>query len=657
MKERRINLQKILQLVLLIGLGSVFFSRPLISGIVYPWTGPLYLVVLVYLWFLLMLKQIFSGKIQIKLYLSFVPSLGFLLFMAVSWFYSLNVSQSFWVVVNFFSCFLFFYLTVQIVENDGERNWLLGCFLASSCLVALYGLYQYFYGLDETRHWAEIYLSTKNLASSFKARLSSNRIFSTLIYPNALGGFLILSLSLGVSLLLFYKEETKKLLVRILLVVIIFSSFFCMLLGRPVCIFWAAISSLFMPVLFFTAIGLTFSKGAFLAACGSLMVLSYCFLKYRKRQFMARWTVIAFFFLVCLGIISFALPRSTNIFRTSTVRIGYWHGAVKAIMQNPWIGGGPGTFGFLYANNKSVGDEEETRMAHNDYLQIWSEFGSIAFVFYILFWIITLACMLKAMRKSFQDQDRASPVLIGVTAGLIGFFLHGFVDFDVYVPGISLCVWGLAGVAMTVNGKFRVSLINVETKWLKIFCIIAVFLLSAIIIRSIRNPVTGRIYRVEAMKLFSEGKISLALDLLKRSSSIDSKNAETLFALGRVLEISGRHREALDAYRKSLRYNNKSAAAALSVAVCLQRLEPLMRKDYSKEIIFYLNKAIENYPAKALYRLKLAEYFERIGKKKEAIAEYRKALERKADPKRVLPKIKFLTKKHKNLNIKNLKRG
>jgi len=72
---------------------------------------------------------------------------------------------------------------------------------------------------------------------------------------------------------------------------------------------------------------------------------------------------------------------------------------------------------------------EMTRLAHNDYLQQASDSGVLGFVAFSLF---VTASLWLLYRRSCSD-----PVRFAVWLALLGLSLHGFVEFNLYVPAIA----------------------------------------------------------------------------------------------------------------------------------------------------------------------------------------------------------------------------
>jgi len=119
-------------------------------------------------------------------------------------------------------------------------------------------------------------------------------------------------------------------------------------------------------------------------------------------------------------------------------RFDYWRAAVKITKERPLLGSGPGTFGQLYQRLKSP-DSEMARLAHNDYLEQFSDSGIPGGVAYSL-WIIFSMSLLGP--KIWHSSDWFS---VAVFLGLLGWFLQGLGEFGLYVPALAWSAFTLLG--------------------------------------------------------------------------------------------------------------------------------------------------------------------------------------------------------------------
>ena len=206
--------------------------------------------------------------------------------------------------------------------------------LVVAILVGLYGIYQHYWGLDQTREMIRMHGSGR-FSANFLARLGTDKVFSTFVFPPALAGYLILILPLALALFVFAGSGWQRILPGLTLIVGGGSLYF------------------------------TYSKGGWLSFVLSLGILVFILTRKRRRLFFIPFLVVAglFLFLVLSGIFpNINLAGFAESFR---VRIDYWKSGMEMLKDYFLPGSGLGTFGSLYAKYKLPG-AGETQLAHNN---------------------------------------------------------------------------------------------------------------------------------------------------------------------------------------------------------------------------------------------------------------------------------------------------
>ena len=82
------------------------------------------------------------------------------------------------------------------------------------------------------------------------------------------------------------------------------------------------------------------------------------------------------------------------------------------------------------------------RLAHNDYLEQFTDSGVIGGVAYSA-WIILV--LLTIGRSAWKTNE---PVLFAVFLGLLGWFVQGFSEFSLFVPALAWPAFALAGCGL-----------------------------------------------------------------------------------------------------------------------------------------------------------------------------------------------------------------
>ena len=339
------------------------------------------------------------------------------------------------VLAHFVACVVCFY--VGLLCSYGERSvaWLLPGLLGALLIVIAMGWQQHFGGLEQTRRYFFLYLypKLKEVPPEYLKKLSSPRIFSTLFYPNALAGALLLVLP---ACLQFTWQARERFTdgARIFLVLVIAS-------GALGCLYWSG------------------SKG------GWLLMLALCLLWLLRRPFSQRLKQGLIVAILMIGLAGFFWKYSGFFQKGATsvgARFDYWTAACKNTLAHPWIGTGPGTFSVVYARLKRP-ESEMSRLAHNDYLQQCSDSGVPGFVLYFGFIFASLVLgfpraesgqaasgplpsgLPKSKPKSAMppgrlttsEPDRNSNLWFALWLGALGWALQSFVEFGLYLPALA----------------------------------------------------------------------------------------------------------------------------------------------------------------------------------------------------------------------------
>ena len=304
-------------------------------------------------------------------------------------------------LLHFMVCVVVFYAAAGAVRDRRTLVWVSGGMALAAGLVLLSALNQHFGGLEATRAYA----AGENISPEMQLRLTSNRVFGTLVYPNALAGFLVVVFA--PVLLWCWRGPVRRWL-----------QWGLMLGSGGLMVFCLA---------------LTGSRGGFVAFA-VMIVVGLLVVVRRVWWLLAALAVLAIVFGVAhqAGFIRHGLS-------SASARGDYWRGAVAIALDHPWLGTGPGTFGSIYPKYKTA-TTEEAQLVHNSYLEMWSDSGVAAAAVFAVLWLVALWDGFKLARHNPGDL-----ALGAVLAALAGWIVHGLLDFDLYVPGVALPAFLLLG--------------------------------------------------------------------------------------------------------------------------------------------------------------------------------------------------------------------
>lgn len=312
-----------------------------------------------------------------------------------------------------------FYLGLFCLNRDKVAAFFLLPIATAFVAMLVVGFNQHFGGLEETRHYfyTYIYPTMKSVPPDYLKRIASDRISSTLFYPNTLAGAILLLLPPILAWICKARAQftvgARALLGGLLTV------------GAMGCLYWSG------------------SKGGWLLALlAGLITLLH--LKFSKRM-----KLILVGAVLAAGLMGFAWKYAGFFQRGATsvvARFDYWRAAWDTAVAKPVFGTGPGTFSVAYAKVKRP-ESEMARLTHNDYLQQASDSGFPGLLIYSAFVFGVLTVGYSGLG------DGSSVLRFGVWLGLFAWAVQALGEFTLYVPAVAWPAFALAGWLLGTTGK------------------------------------------------------------------------------------------------------------------------------------------------------------------------------------------------------------
>ena len=341
-------------------------------------------------------------------------------------FYSIDYAVSRDFLIQLVSYTAIFFLVAQIPSTK-EAHRIGIVIVILGILTSLDGLYQYFWGFQGLL--GKIGETELSYLSPFKeeiiGRLEGGRVFATFLLPSHFAAFLGISIPLSGALLVLVRKVWVKCLLGPALGVQIFT--------------------LYLTKSFSGWLSLILAGGCFV----------FIYLGYIKRM-KIRYLIASFGGLVLVLALIFAglsLTRPDNPFASISnnpmvLRVLNWGTTIDVIEDNPWIGRGLHTFGFIYPSYQRPG-VNIIHHSHNTYLQLGVEMGiigTIVFVWFVCWWLWRTVRILR------ETKDGESKIWLSslLVAGL-AFFLHHAFDFEFYLPSVTLA--GFAVLSLAVGAQ------------------------------------------------------------------------------------------------------------------------------------------------------------------------------------------------------------
>lgn len=462
-------------------------------------------------------------------------------------------------------CFLAL-IARNIREKDTETLYLV--LIGAAFFITVYGIYQYFWGLEETR---QMLSSNPALASAlpptFMSRLESDRIFATFVYPNIYAAFLLFVIP--VAFFKGFSAQEKKVVRAVSIAVLVL-----------------AVINLF----------LTGSLGGMLICIfTALLIILFLSLKDRKKFWMAVFSLVlllAVFFPAAYA--SGRLPKAASV----VDRIRYWQAAAEIFYENPAMGAGQGNYRHYYMRFKHPGSME-AKHAHSVFFETLAETGIAGTLLLFAFFIMSL--------KLLFGKGRSSPLLSGLGFAFLSLLLHSMVDFNFINPSVAILFFLAAGSALVLKEAKPLPADSRLTKWLNGLIIITVFLTAANYARytlSERNLLQARAERRGGSKLFY---INRAAGLFPHNFEVYEKRGDVYLNAAMAGQDQESYAMARDDYYRSLALNPYSSRIYRKLAFIFEETGEM---DKAEKMHLY---SIYYYPAKKQYNLETAIFYKQLG--------------------------------------------
>jgi len=371
------------------GLLAVVFSSP-------------FLPTMIVAGMLVMVFAVTLLRYDFKLDLTSIPILLFIAITLFSGFMSAAASYSIPIAILTTIMMSAYILTKTCFTTRKRIDFVIAAFVVAAAITALVGLFQVYTG----------YMHTAWVDRDLFAALSM-RIYSTFANPNVYGTYLLLVIPLSAACILYAKN------------------IWCKLLASGI------------TVLLMIALGLTYSRGGYIALAGA--VLFFLILVERR---------LIVLFVAGVAAMPFVLPTSVlarlfsivNFTDSSTVyRISIWQASLR-ILGDFWMAGiGQGAEAYNSVYPFYAFSSVTALHSHNLFLQIFLETGIVG----ILVFLMILACFFRTQFSFMRHTTdfRRKILSAALTAAVVGFLLQGTFDHSFHNYRVMLVFYLFLGLA------------------------------------------------------------------------------------------------------------------------------------------------------------------------------------------------------------------
>lgn len=310
---------------------------------------------------------------------------------------------------------LWFFVGFYLLNNRTHFKWIFDLFIIIAFALALYGVYQYYVGVEIPSVWIDSKIETT----------LKTRVFSIIGSPNILGSILVLSISMTLAGFLASRNYIKKLV-------------------------YAGSGAVMLACLVFT-----FSRGAWIAIALSVVLLGL----WLDRRIIWGLILIAFLTPIVMPSVYDRLAyMTTDQYKASSERggrLGRWSNTLSYWQTSPTAGVGLGQYGGAVAKRY----DPEAQYTDNFYLKTGAETGTIGIISLLLLMIIGL----RMARRSLDtiDDPLIKAMGLGIFAGLVGIAAHNAVENVFEVPMMATYFWFFMGL-LTALGMLKYETGNLE---------------------------------------------------------------------------------------------------------------------------------------------------------------------------------------------------
>ncbi len=474
--------------------------------------------------------------------------------------------------------------------------------LICGLFITLYGIYQHFWGLEQTRQL--VYSQPellKSLPPTFLQRMESNRVFATFVYPNIFASFLLFLLPLS----FFPIISRNSLPVRILCFTVFSLSFYNLLLtgslgGIFIFLFVAQIMLLFLLIDNLPESSTTTASTQNARFMTIEKTRDQTMVKLKRFRCILFFLILFEVFLVSAGYFAGKLPKMTSF----EDRISYWKSSICILFENPIMGIGTENYRFHYTRFKQPGGME-AKHPHSILFATLSENGLTGTFFLLSFLIIVSKALFKAAGSSL--------FFTGIAFSFLAFFLHNFIDFNFINPSVAILFFVSAGLTGVIK-KDKVSL--PLTRWLSYLIIIVVCFTATGYTRYFFSE--KNLLKTQGVK--DIGGVIYYLERAERlypdNFDIYNKKGDIFYKLFTETKEPVYKESAENYYLYALSLNPRLSAVYRKLAF----LYEYSGKNKSAERM-YLN-LLDNYPNKKQYNIETAVFYKKTGDEKKFLHYY-----------------------------------
>jgi O-antigen ligase len=204
---------------------------------------------------------------------------------------------------------------------------------------------------------------------------------------------------------------------------------------------------------------MTGSRGGYLSMAGGLAVFVVLSLVAARQAFSGRFLPVAIGTILLLAAIGTGVKvfmnhselvrqRTENVIDMNNMRLVLWKAALEQFWLSPAVGTGSGTYLYYGRRFRPSNIDNDPIRAHNDYLELLAEYGSVGGAGFLIFLVAHLSNGWKNFqliirnRLMVHGRLQSDVLALNIAAGsaVAAYAIHSVVDFNLHIPANALIV-------------------------------------------------------------------------------------------------------------------------------------------------------------------------------------------------------------------------
>jgi len=527
---------------------------------------------------------------------------------------AVHPGEAFYGFLRVLNYFMVFWMVTQVIKDFRDYKTILQILLAAGTGVAVIGL------LAATGY------------SDYPAAFNGRVILSTLQYPNTTAAYLAVISLLAITLVTVERKLSTRLIyttaafvmVLVILCTLSKGAWLIFVIGAVLLLAVMPglnkISSLWTLAVAAAAAGATYTKFypaiiaeqaalsylliGVLVVVGGMLVWEGLVYVHNRKGYKVTLAIAAILVIAVLGAGGIVLSNQDSPVQAEAImeelagltdfsnnsytsRADFIRWGLDIVKDYPVNGAGAGGWNALYHQYQDY--LFFTTEAHNHFIQVWVEAGTIGLLAFLAIWILFFRAAYHTYRRARTNRNTDQQILIGGTfTAAVALGIHAAIDFDLSLASIALVLWilfALVSTAQSINNQDKPTpskfahLLPVANIGIAVLCTLLLFIYGCSYYSAHKHAITAStaLHAVSSDKSEQEQNelFQTALKHYEKATQLNSLDAEYHADLAYVyaltylsLKESG-HQLAGQAYRQ--------AASAVEKAAGLKPYDPKVR--------------------------------------------------------------------------------